>query len=376
MLEGTGPRRLLDLIFGLTEGWWKFADLDLRPHYPLLSPSAWTALLSDEGFTDFAQLPVADAVMPDPDQVVLAARKATATPERNGEAAHRNGKHTHDPGVSAPEAVAASWVLVGNRGGWADALSVRLANGGGTVIRRDDAEDSRIEHTESGLLVSCGAAPFAAEAAPMAMTPEWQSRLRLQEHGGGRLIDLDPAQTAHEQLACLHRALSHADGPRIVVYRGDQRYVPFAEAMPPTGSAPAANVPAVSRAALLAAAPSERRGLIEVYLCTECRQALNLEIAAADLDKPLPALGLDSLMGIQLRNRLEANLGITLSVVDFLKGLSLAQIASRALAALTDDPGSTRIAAPKMATPPDLTAEKVDQLSEANLDALLGSLLE
>ena len=26
LLEGTRPQRLLDLIFGLTEGWWKFAD--------------------------------------------------------------------------------------------------------------------------------------------------------------------------------------------------------------------------------------------------------------------------------------------------------------------------------------------------------------
>ncbi len=52
LLEGTGPRRLLDLIFGLTEGWWKFADLELRPQYPLLPPADWGRLLADEGFAE------------------------------------------------------------------------------------------------------------------------------------------------------------------------------------------------------------------------------------------------------------------------------------------------------------------------------------
>jgi acyl carrier protein len=42
--------RFIDLIFGLTEGWWRFADLDLRPEHPLLDAGAWQALLGDCGF--------------------------------------------------------------------------------------------------------------------------------------------------------------------------------------------------------------------------------------------------------------------------------------------------------------------------------------
>ncbi len=51
LLEGTGRERILDLVFGLTAGWWKYADLDLRPDYPLISRESWLSLLEREGFT-------------------------------------------------------------------------------------------------------------------------------------------------------------------------------------------------------------------------------------------------------------------------------------------------------------------------------------
>jgi acyl transferase domain-containing protein/acyl-CoA synthetase (AMP-forming)/AMP-acid ligase II/acyl carrier protein len=50
MVEGTSRQRWLDLIFGLTEGWWHFTDYDLRPTYPLLSLPQWQKLLQDSGF--------------------------------------------------------------------------------------------------------------------------------------------------------------------------------------------------------------------------------------------------------------------------------------------------------------------------------------
>ncbi|MCM2373287.1 type I polyketide synthase [Aporhodopirellula aestuarii] len=50
VLEGTEPARWLDLTFGLTPGWWRFTDTDLRPEYPLISPKSWARLLADTGF--------------------------------------------------------------------------------------------------------------------------------------------------------------------------------------------------------------------------------------------------------------------------------------------------------------------------------------
>ncbi len=58
MLEGTASQRWVDLTFGLTEGWWRFTDLDLRPTHPLLDATRWVALLRDSGFADAASASV------------------------------------------------------------------------------------------------------------------------------------------------------------------------------------------------------------------------------------------------------------------------------------------------------------------------------
>ncbi|WP_230967594.1 SDR family NAD(P)-dependent oxidoreductase [Nostoc commune] len=50
LLEGVRRVRWLDLIFGLTEGWWRFQDQALRPDYPLISPKKWQELLKNVGF--------------------------------------------------------------------------------------------------------------------------------------------------------------------------------------------------------------------------------------------------------------------------------------------------------------------------------------
>ncbi|MEH1773539.1 type I polyketide synthase [Nostoc sp.] len=50
LLETTQRQRWLDLIFGLTPGWWRFSDLHLRPDYPLISATQWQEVLQETGF--------------------------------------------------------------------------------------------------------------------------------------------------------------------------------------------------------------------------------------------------------------------------------------------------------------------------------------
>ncbi|MEM6331059.1 MAG: SDR family NAD(P)-dependent oxidoreductase, partial [Planctomycetota bacterium] len=56
LVEGVRPTRWLDLTFGLTDGWWRFADAALRPDHPLLSVSAWRGALAGAGFTSFCSV--------------------------------------------------------------------------------------------------------------------------------------------------------------------------------------------------------------------------------------------------------------------------------------------------------------------------------
>jgi malonyl CoA-acyl carrier protein transacylase len=52
LVESTTRQPSVDITFGLTEGWWRFTDLDLRPDYPLLSINKWQELLSSSGFSN------------------------------------------------------------------------------------------------------------------------------------------------------------------------------------------------------------------------------------------------------------------------------------------------------------------------------------
>ncbi|MEL6938588.1 MAG: SDR family NAD(P)-dependent oxidoreductase [Cyanobacteria bacterium J06598_1] len=78
LLEGTQPLIWLDLIFGMTEGWWK------RPTHPLLSVSQWQQHLTSAGFETAIPLAASDisASQALPQSVIIAsAPQAVATAE-------------------------------------------------------------------------------------------------------------------------------------------------------------------------------------------------------------------------------------------------------------------------------------------------------
>lgn len=50
LVEGIEAARWIDLIFGLTEGWWLFKDRQLRPSHPLVSKADWPGVLERAGF--------------------------------------------------------------------------------------------------------------------------------------------------------------------------------------------------------------------------------------------------------------------------------------------------------------------------------------
>lgn len=81
LMEDTAPQRWMDLTFGLTEGWWKFSDRELRPNYLLLPPSGWRELLQETGFeqveTISTNLEASHPAILLPQETVIVARAET-----------------------------------------------------------------------------------------------------------------------------------------------------------------------------------------------------------------------------------------------------------------------------------------------------------
>jgi acyl transferase domain-containing protein len=129
IMEATRPMRWLDLTFGLTDGWWRFADEDLRPSHPLLSGRQWRDLLSASGFETPVTLPV------EPEEADLLSAQALFL-------ARAPRLETQSSRV-APEArkAAGEWLILADEGGLGARLADRIREQGGrcVVVRRGEA---------------------------------------------------------------------------------------------------------------------------------------------------------------------------------------------------------------------------------------------
>jgi acyl carrier protein len=85
--------------------------------------------------------------------------------------------------------------------------------------------------------------------------------------------------------------------------------------------------PGLTRATLLKTDPEEHQGLLESYLAGQVARELMIPLPELDITQPLPMLGFDSLMAVRVKNQIESDLSIVLSVVEFLQGHSVAKLA-------------------------------------------------
>jgi phthiocerol/phenolphthiocerol synthesis type-I polyketide synthase E len=74
LVETVRPQRWGTLVWGLADGWWSFADHDLRQDTPLLGPEAWEGLLDRCGFAG------AKAVANEGESALLVARRPAERP--------------------------------------------------------------------------------------------------------------------------------------------------------------------------------------------------------------------------------------------------------------------------------------------------------
>ena len=124
-MDVANPQLWTDTVFGLTAGWWRFTDRDLRPFHPLLSRERWETVLWEAGFAETASIPG----LPGPEgegQIGLLAQKAW------------DASFATSP-VELEKPVEKSWLIFADASsGLAPELSARLADAGARcrVVRR------------------------------------------------------------------------------------------------------------------------------------------------------------------------------------------------------------------------------------------------
>jgi amino acid adenylation domain-containing protein len=92
-----------------------------------------------------------------------------------------------------------------------------------------------------------------------------------------------------------------------------------------------------TRAALMALEPAERSALLEAFLRERAAEALGVPAAAVDPERPLTALGLDSLSAVELKGGVEAALGVQVPLAGLLEGEDVRALAGRLLVELSQN---------------------------------------
>ena len=102
-------------------------------------------------------------------------------------------------------------------------------------------------------------------------------------------------------------------------------------------------VPTLTSAALLKAEPSERQRLLGDYLQGIIARRLGLSAASLDVTSTFINLGLDSLMMLEIRNRIVDDLGLIIPPVKFIENPSVAQLTTAAYERWLEVNGPTEI---------------------------------
>ena len=80
---------------------------------------------------------------------------------------------------------------------------------------------------------------------------------------------------------------------------------------------------------------------IQTWLASKLAAKLRMSPGEIDINRPIGSFGLDSLMAIELMYSIEASLGVTLPMVNFLQSPTIAQLAAQAMARLEISSSST-----------------------------------
>ena len=245
LIEGVAPGRWVDLTFGMTKGWWHFADTSVRPTYPLVSRDRWQTLLAEGGFESIVMTPEQGSRACG-QQALIVARRAAANRQvtivaLEDEPAASLARVLKQRGVGAR--IVRELPANGVAGDMVHMGAMRLASIPFDAGAAEDATESACagplrdlvaftRHPQAGRvwLITRGAQPANGEMAPGArwQAPVWGLGrvfgLEHPNHWGG-LVDLSTTGEAAELAQHLFRTLHSADSEDQIAFRGGRRHV-------------------------------------------------------------------------------------------------------------------------------------------------------
>ena len=112
-MDTATPQLWTETVFGLTSGWWRFMDRDLRPEQPLLKRAQWETVLGETGFVETASLPGLIGPTGGEGQIGLLARKS-------------RDKTSLADEIQLPGPEEKSWLVFADGSGVGEALVSRL----------------------------------------------------------------------------------------------------------------------------------------------------------------------------------------------------------------------------------------------------------
>lgn len=104
--------------------------------------------------------------------------------------------------------------------------------------------------------------------------------------------------------------------------------------LPESSASPQPQASFIRKALAVVTGSSDRQALLSLYLQEQVAHVLGAAQPKVDIEQPLSALGLDSLMAVELQNQLQTNLGVSLPMADLLQTSGIAHLAARILALL------------------------------------------
>jgi hypothetical protein len=121
-----------------------------------------------------------------------------------------------------------------------------------------------------------------------------------------------------------------------------------------------------SRAQLLALEPVARLEEIKSRLRGHAAAVLKLDPEGIDVHEPLTALGIDSLMAVEFKNRVDRDIGLSVALVHYLDGSGIASLANVLL---------ERHASAAAETADEVLLARLPDMSEEEMDALLKDMI-